>query len=328
MNFRENENLANEISAKISASENVLLIAHRNPDGDTIGAAAAFFKFLNRAGKKVKIFCVDDFSDDFEFLSDAAEWKNSDFVDANFAPCDFDLIIALDCGADYMTGLHERFPEIFDGNFPLLNIDHHPSNDFFGRWNLIDPTAAAACVILTEFFDFQKIEICPAMATALLCGVATDTGSFQHSNTNARVLRIAARLVRRGGDLSQISRNIFRRHKIEKLKLWGRVLRRAQKNSENFIVSRVNEKDFLATGTTTADLSGVIDFLNSVPNSKFSLLITDAGGKVKASFRTLRDDVDVAALAEKFGGGGHKKAAGFTVPGKLQREVKWKIVRD
>jgi len=183
-------------------------------------------------------------------------------------------------------------------------------------------------VILTEFFDFQKIEICPAMATALLCGVATDTGSFQHSNTNARVLRIAARLVRRGGDLSQISRNIFRRHKIEKLKLWGRVLRRAQKNSENFIVSRVNEKDFLATGTTTADLSGVIDFLNSVPNSKFSLLITDAGGKVKASFRTLRDDVDVAALAEKFGGGGHKKAAGFTVPGKLQREVKWKIVRD
>lgn len=317
--------VANGIKSALDEANSILIIAHKNPDGDTLGACLAFYQILREKEKNVVVFCKDNIPSEYLFLPFVDEIK-SDFVSINID--DFDLVITLDCGADYMTGIHEKIPKIFGGKFNLINIDHHPSSDGFGKWNLVDDTASSTTLIIAELFQYLEMSISYNVATCLLCGIFTDTGSFQHSNTDSRSLRQAAFLMKRGAALHKISKNVFKTHQLEKLKLWGRVLSRAHKGDDGVTISHVSDQDFIDTHTNASDLSGVVDYLNSVPNSRFSLLLTENDGKVKASFRTLRDDIDVAKIAGYFGGGGHKKAAGFTLPGKLVKEVRWKVVGE
>ena len=270
----------------------------------------------------MEIYCTDPPPEDMFFL------PNSESIIHNFSIDDFDLVISVDCGADYMTALTDIYPQLFGGKFPLINVDHHPSNDNFGKWNLVDTSSASTTQILTELFQFLDIEISYKMATALLTGIYTDTGSFQHSNTTPRELKNAAFLQKKGASIHKITKNIFHTNKISTLKLWGRVLDRAYKDEEGITISHVSDLDFIETGADISDLSGVINYLNSVPDAKFSMLLTEKDGKVKGSFRTMRDDVDLAKIASSFGGGGHVKAAGFTMPGKLKKEVRWKIVQE
>ncbi len=319
MNFQKNILAINKV---ILEAKSILLITHKNPDGDTMGSGLAFYDLFLKIGKKAKVFCVDQFPEDFYFL------PNFENVIHDIDLKDFDLAISVDCAADYMTGITDKFPDLFNKNFPLVNIDHHPSNKNFGTWNLVDTKAASTTLILTEMFQFLSIPVTYKMATCLMCGLYTDTGSFQHSNADSRALRGAAFLAKCGAAIDKISKNIFRTRKLEVLKLWGRVLSRIYQNEDKITISNVMENDLTDTNTNASDLSGVIDYINSVPNSKFSLLLSENKGKVKASFRTMREDVDVAKIAGSFGGGGHRKAAGFTVPGKLQKDVKWRIVKS
>ena len=308
-----------QFKKSVAKAEKILLVAHKNPDGDTIGSATALFEIFQSFGKKCQIFCIDDFPADFGFL------PHTENILRDFQVCDFDLVVTVDCGALHMTGI-ENF--LSSCKTPILNIDHHASNESFGTFNLVDSGAASATLLIAELLRFLQVKISPTVATCLLCGICTDTGSFRHSNTDPRVLRAAGFLMRCGADLQSISKNIFRTHSLGKLKLWGRVLSRAEKNSQGFVVSSVFQRDLQETGSNSAELSGVIDFLNSVPDSDFSLLLTENEGKVKASFRTMKQEVDVAVLASRFGGGGHKKAAGFSTPGRLVKEVRWKIVQE
>jgi phosphoesterase RecJ-like protein len=303
-------------------SKRALIITHKNPDGDTMGSALAIYDLLHSLNKEATVFCVDPFPESFYFLS------RFESVVHEFDINDFDIALTLDCGADYMTGITNTHPELFNGRFPLINIDHHKSNDDFGTWNIVDTSAASTTLIIAEALEFLDYKISHRMATCLMCGLFTDTGSFQHSNTTPRELRMAAHLMRKGASIHQIRNNIFKNNKISTMKLWGRVLSRAYKDSGGITISNVSDDDFRETGSNATELSGVVDFLNSVPDSKFSLLLTENNGKVKGSFRTMRDDVDVANIAGQFGGGGHKKAAGFTLPGKLEKEVRWKVVQE
>src|SRR5205085_12334070 len=113
--------------------------------------------------------------------------------------------------------------------------------------------------------------------------------------------------------------------KLSTLRLWGRVLEKISLTDEGGAISAVTEGDFRATGADYSELTGAIDYVNAVPGMRFSLILSERDGKVKGSLRTLRDDVDVSKMAEKFSGGGHKKAAGFAVPGKLTSEVRWRV---
>jgi len=160
-----------------------------------------------------------------------------------------------------------------------------------------------------------------------LTGIYNDTGSLMHSNTSLEVFEICARLMECGGNVTQISKHMFQSTPVSTLRLWGRVLENARVNDEGVTVSIVTWKDFDDCGAGPDSVSGIIDLLNSVPDSKYTCLLNeDQNGKVKGSFRTQRDDVDVAELAAQFGGGGHKKAAGFTMPGRIHQELHWKIV--
>ena len=130
-----------------------------------------------------------------------------------------------------------------------------------------------------------------------------------------------------GGRINLIAKNLFKTTSVQTLKTWGKVLERLTLNDEGVVVSVITEKDFREIGSRSDDLSGVVDFMNAVPGSKFTVLINeDEKGNVKGSFRTRRDDVDLAKLAESFGGGGHKKAAGFSMPGRIHQEIRWKVL--
>ncbi len=305
----------------IEKSQKILSISHKRPDGDTLGASCGLYLALQQWGKQVDMACIDEIPDRFNFLTD----MNKVIHEFDFR--DYDLIIVSDAGASYMTRYHEVYPDIFKGEVPVINFDHHSSNDNFGTINIVDAGCPATTVLLYRVFENWKINITPAIATALLCGIYNDTGSLMHSNTTIEVFEMSGKLMEKGGKLNTVAKKLFRTTPISTLKLWGRVLENAHVNEEGVTVSVVTWKDFLECGAGQDEISGVVDFLNSVPGSKFTVLLNeDAYGNIKGSFRTQRDDVDVAALAAQFGGGGHRKAAGFTMPGRLHKEVHWKIV--
>lgn len=307
--------------ALIKKSENILVIAHRRPDGDTLGACIAFRKMLLEYGKNVTMACIDDIPDRYKYLPDIKYFVK----DFNFR--DYDLLIVCDAGASYMTGYHDIYPDIFKGEVPVINIDHHASNDNFGTVNIVDSNSASTTMILYNFLKFVNFKISPQTATALITGLYNDTGSFMHQNTTSDVLKIAGDLMNCGGRVVDVSKSLFKTTPITTLKLWGRVLSNLRINKEGVAMSVITKKDFKDCNAEYDELSGAVDFINCVPDSKFTVLLhEDDKGNVKGSFRTRNDDVDLDEIASKFGGGGHRKAAGFTLPGKLEKEIKWKIV--
>lgn len=305
----------------IDKANKVLCIAHKRPDGDALGATIAWHLALRKMEKETTMACIDEIPEKFSFLPEITKFvKDFDFRE-------YDLIIVSDAGAHYMTRYHEIYPDIFKGEVPVINIDHHHSNDNFGICNIVDPASASTTVIQFKLFEFCGIPITPRMATAMLCGIYNDTGSLMHSNTNLEVFEISARLMELGGKVHIIAKNLFRTMPVSTLKLWGRVLENARINDEGVTISVVTWRDFEECGAEPDEISGVIDFMNSVPGAKYACLLNeDKNGKIKGSFRTQRDDIDLSELASKFGGGGHKKAAGFILSGRLHREIHWKIV--
>ncbi|MEI7510690.1 MAG: DHH family phosphoesterase [Candidatus Peregrinibacteria bacterium] len=312
------EGIAAAYQALYSA-QNILLVSHQKPDGDTSGSAIAMAEILELAGKKVTLFCKDPLPEEFQFLPKASEYVHE------FRTSDYDMAMVFDAGSYKMIGIHEEKPEFFTGGIPLWNIDHHLSNEQYGTWNTVATDCASTTIVVAKILRMLRWKITPKVATPLLMGLYTDTGSLMHSNATADTHKEASHLLAAGADLRTIVQCIFRTKTVGKLKLWGRILSRATLGEDLVTTSFVRERDFRETGGNMDDLTGVVDYLNAVPGAKLSLLLTERGDKVKGSLRTLAEEIDVNEMAGVFGGGGHKKAAGFTVPGKLHLETRWRI---
>jgi len=318
-----NEEIVKKMNEKVMNAENILVISHRRPDADTLGSGIALKIWLESLGKNVVNACVDRPSKVFSFL------PMVEFFVREFNVDDFDLIIIVDCGASYMTDFHLKYDNLFSNTSKIINIDHHSSNDMFGEINIVDVKAASATVIIYRIFKLLNVYISEDMATALLAGIYGDTGSFMHSNTSEEVYSIASDLMQSGARISDIIKPLFKSNTVKTLKLWGSVLENVQITGDNVVLSVVDEGDYRAANAGPDDLSGVIDYLNMVPNSKFAVLINeDRKGNVKGSFRTRNDEVDLSQIAAVFGGGGHPKASGFMMKGKLESEVRYKIVSE
>jgi phosphoesterase RecJ-like protein len=305
----------------IKKSNKILCISHKRPDGDTLGSSNALYHVMRDMGKDVQMACVDDVPERYFFLPEIRKTvKEFNFLD-------YDLIFVSDAGASYMTKYKEIYPEIFSGKVQVINLDHHSSNDDFGTLNIVDINSASTTILIYKLLTFLGIRISPNVATALLCGIYNDTGSLMHGNTNLEVFDITGKIVELGGKANIVAKNLFKITPVSTMKVWGKVLERATINEEGVVVSVLTQNDLTEANAKSEDITGIVDFLNSVPGSKFTVLLNeDEKGNVKGSFRTRRDDVDLAELAGKFGGGGHKKAAGFTMPGRIHQEVKWRVL--
>lgn len=304
----------------IRDARKVLCISHKRPDGDTLGASNALYHVLREMGKDVQMACVDDVPETYYFMSEIRKTiKEFNFLD-------YDLIFVSDAGASYMTRYLEIYPEIFSGKVPVINLDHHASNDNFGTLNIVDLNSASTTILIYKLLTFLGLKIPPAAATAMLTGIYNDTGSLMHGNTTLEVFEVTGKLLELGGRANLVAKNLFKTTPVRTMKVWGKAMERMTINEDGVVVTVLTQEDLKELEAKSEDISGVVDYINAVPGSKFTVLLNeDEKGNVKGSFRTRRDDVDLAELAGKFGGGGHKKAAGFTMPGRIHQEIRWKV---
>lgn len=295
------------------------IISHRGPDADAVGANLAIKLALEPLGKKVTSLCIDPVPPNCQFMPQSRNFQQE------FNYEDFDLYIIVDCGAHYMTKYHDKKPELLSKKIPIINIDHHASNDDFGTVNLVQRDAASTTFMLWHFFKDWQFTITPHIATCLMAGLYFDTGSFQHDNTNAEVLRCASDLTEHQANIPLISYNLFKQTNIPKLKLWGRVLSRTKINSKQIASSIITEQDLRDTGANSKDSEGLIDYITAARGNKFAILLKeDNQGGIKGSLRT-QTEIDVSKIAGIFGGGGHRKASGFRIPGRLKPEIEWLV---
>jgi len=313
------ELLVEQIKQKIIAAERILLIAHKNPDGDTIGAALGFYWYLTGLAKKADVGCYNPAADALQFLPGMEQ------VIHEFDDSQYDLIISFDSADPKLTGFDKSHPEIYSRKERHINIDHHPSNLMYAGINLVQTNCASTTQVLYYLFQSFKAIITREIATCFLTGLYTDTGSFMHQNTTADTLRVGSALLAHGADVASISKHIFSTKPVNQLRLWGRILTRAKRTNDDVIVSAIRHADLEELGANKDHLSGAIEFLKYVPGIRYAKILSEEeGGHVKGSLRTIRDDVDVSAIAAEYGGGGHVKAAGFSIPGTLEHKtVKW-----
>lgn len=302
-----------ETKKLLGAAKKIIIISHRGPDGDTVGANLALRRALKTQwNKEVISACVDAPPKNCDFLPEVDEYVR-DF-DQSWA----DLIIVVDAGASYMTKFHESKPALFSGKPHVINIDHHASNDRYGQTNLVEDSAASTTQIIYRILNFCGLKIDRHIATCLLNGLYYDTGSFMHSNTTPGTLEIANALLWKGADFKTIARKQFHTMPVNQLRLYGKVFEKIHVNSKRMSIAALTAEDFDQTNSSPEDATGAIDYLNSVADSDFCcFLYENRKGILKGSFRSRNSNVDLSEVAGVFGGGGHKKAAGFAMPGRL-----------
>jgi len=315
----------NRIIYHLRKYKNFLIIGHKKPDGDAVGSMLALHLALKSVGKNTILACDDHLSERFNFLPDADKIKLLEDVVKIID--NIDLVITLDSGVYQLTGLDTHFSK---KELPMiLNIDHHQDNPHYGQINLVEADKSSTCEIIYHIIKAINVEIDDKIATCILNGIFLDTDSFKNPNTSTDTLKITSNLLSRGANLKEITKSNLKDKSLSALKLWGITLARLRKNSKLGIISTVvTRSDLENCNASYEDLEGVANFLNSIPEAKASLVLSERDkNEIKGSFRTLHDEVDVSKLAALFGGGGHKKAAGFTIPGQLQKDKNhWKII--
>jgi len=318
------------IYRQIQNANNILVVSHYDPDGDALGSALAISLFLDKFQKNHTVFNKTVPAKYFDYLPRIEQiitprpGSGQAEIPLNLEL--FDLIIALDCGDIDRTGIVELLNA--HDHYQLVNIDHHISNNNYGHHNLVMPQSSSTSEIIYNFLQYHSQEIDKDIATCLLTGIITDTMNFTNSGTTNDSLKIASELLKKGARITQVTDAIIRNKKINALKLWGQIFDRLQLNERYGIgYTVIRQQDFSDFDIEEDSLDGMANFLNSLNNVKAILILQEKDNNViKGSFRTTRDDVDVSKLAAMFGGGGHRKAAGFRINGRLvETATGWQI---
>ncbi len=285
------------------------LTTHVNPDGDAIGSELAFYLYLKRLGKTVKIYNADPVPKKYQFLPN---WENIEDAQAalNYSP---EILIILDASS------RDRI-----GNFlnkcliPLnavVNIDHHITAEEFADYNIILPDASSTAEIIYKYIDSTEIQIDPDCALCLYTGLIFDTGCFRYSNTTPETHRIAADLIELGDFApDEVYSRIYEHVPLGKIHLLGQTLQTLELSNEGRIAwVLVNQSMLEDTNTTLDDLEGFVNQIQAIEGVEVALCLCELpDGNTKVSLRS-EGRVDVAALAAEFNGGGHERASGCRI---------------
>lgn len=297
------------------------VLGHVRPDGDALGSQLALGLSLKQLGKDVRIWNEEGMLEKYNFLPDA-----NLLTKPPTEPEDVDVAIALDTAIQNRLGT--TLPAIRSAKL-WINIDHHPSNPGYGDLVYIDSKAPATGQILFELIKSEKLPLDSAIAQNLYVAISTDTGSFQYPNTTARTFEIAAELVQAGVDVGRVSQLIYEnypRRRVELLRdLLGTMRFEANGRVASFSLSLATAKKL---GALPEDNEGLIDHLRAISGVIVAVFFEELpDGKVRVSMRSKNEKVNVCAICEKFGGGGHVLAAGARVRGTLA-EVEKKILEE
>ena len=308
-----------EVLTELRSRERFLLTAHEGPDGDALGSLLGMHHLLGQLGKdSVMFMAAKEFPLPVEYrflpLEEVFHEPPADMADR--------AVIFLDCGNI------DRMPVDFlsDGDNFRINIDHHHDNTRFGDVNLVEIGASSTAEIVYDLALALGAEITPEIASALYVGLITDTGKFMYENTNARTHRIAAELIEAGVAVDETYRRLYEHVPIEKLRLLSRALEGIRRYcGDRLIVSYITASDYEASNAGEEMTEGIIDHLRSIEGTKVAALIRDQGDRGRAarkvSLRSSGGEMDVSAMARAHGGGGHKRAAGFSTDLELEELV-------
>ena len=298
---------------RIAAARTVLAVSHENPDADTLGASLAIATIVQAHGGRTTLVCQDPPPGLYGFMPGIDAFRTDPDPEL-----DYDLLVVSDCGTlDRVGDVGRRHAELFSGLARVV-IDHHVSNDASGHGDWIDPVSAATCEMVALLAVRLGVPLTTGegtLATALMSGIVMDTATFAHPNATPRTLAVSAALVQAGAPLSEISRRLYRSKPDAQLRLFGRVLDRLESADDGRVVwSTLVDDDLATTGAARAHSEGIIDLLSQAERAEVAILFKDHGAETRISVRTKPGGVDATVLTGLFGGGGHARAAGATVP--------------
>jgi phosphoesterase RecJ-like protein len=296
----------------IKESHNVLMVSHKDADGDTLGSALAMAGVVATMGKSVAVRVPPPVPQLYSFLP-GFELINQE---EGSPP---DLVLVMDASnLDRLSDTLGELPE----TTRVVNIDHHVSNTMFGNVNLVVSGASSTAEVTFDLFKEWGVEISPAAASNLYCGVFTDTGGYRHENTTYKALAMGAELVSLGADAAGIAMRVYKNRKISSIKLSALVMATVGFDCDDRLVhGYVTQAMLDKAGAQLDEADGMIDMLNSVDGLELALFFKEmAAGVTKASIRS-RGQANANALATQFGGGGHERAAGVEVDLPLEQAM-------
>jgi phosphoesterase RecJ-like protein len=295
-----------EVLREIERRKSFVITSHARPDGDAVGSALAFSQILRSMGKNAEIVLKDPVPMIYQPLPFADSVIHAHAINGKY-----EAAVVLECDSVQRTrleGLERQF---------LINIDHHLSGQPFAHVNWIDPTACATAELIYQLARTAKIEITPAIATCLYTAVLTDTGSFCYAGTNVRTFALAQELVRCGASPVQIAQGVYFSNPISKMRLLGVALCNLHREGElawMFVTRDETER----CGALEEDAEGLVNYALAISGVQLAAFFRELpDGRFRVSLRS-KGAVNVSAIAQAFGGGGHECASGFSIDGPLQ----------
>lgn len=292
----------NEAAEILLSQDNILILTHKSPDGDTIGSGYALCMGLRQLGKKANVVCSDEFS------------KKYDYIIENVPPQDFDVkfIVSTDIADTQLLG--DKL-SVYADKINLC-IDHHGSNTDFAEKSYVEPSAAATAQIIKKLLELMNVNIDKNIANAVFTGICTDTGCFRYTNVTPETHRIAADMIECGAESGTINRIMFDTKSRARIEVERMVLDTMEffADGQGALVC-LTQKMLDDTGANDGDTEGIAAIPRQIEGVKVGITMREKeNGVYKFSVRT-SDDIDASAICANFGGGGHRAAAGCVIDG-------------
>lgn len=309
----------NQLAQKLIQAQRILLFPHVNMDGDTFGSCVALCLALRNQGKECQILAEEEPPAYLSFL-------DGDYtVTGPGSMTEPDLCIALDCSdAGRLAGRRDAFV----AGKETWSLDHHVTNQYFAQNNIVKTEAAATAEIVYELIRLLPIQLSKEIAEAIYTAIATDTGSFQYSNTTSKTHLIAAELFEVGIDHNQISIQVYQNARYEKFLIASLIYGTMERICDGKVaLASVTQEMLRQTGASMEETEGIIESLRSIQGVEVAIFLKEYEKKmIKVSLRS-KSYADVAVISAAYGGGGHVRAAGFSIDKPLQ-EVKELILLE
>lgn len=301
------------VLSAIKKNQRFIIAAHHNPDADAIASCLAVAVFLKKIGKDVLVVNEDPVPDWLTFLPSSKLFKKA----ADIKPRAYDAAIVLDCGDIQRIG---GVANLLVKDKPLVNIDHHVTNTLFGSVNCIMGVASSTCEIVFELIRAAKVPLSKELAVLLYAGIMTDTGSFRYENTSPRTHAIAAELMAFGINAAVMEHKLYVGIPVQDMKRFTEVIHGARLYMNDSVFCLMLKDKVVKSFSPSFDLKErLFGFLRAIDGIKVVVLLTEVSPQETRVNLRSPGDFDVAKLALKFDGGGHRKAAGAKVYGDLNK---------
>ena len=310
----------NKIVSVLDISKEIAILPHISADGDALGSSLALALVLSKMGKNVKVILEEEIPQVYNFLPGKHMTEVYGVKGKRY-----ETVVALDTGD---TGRLGNRLEIFEGASVTINIDHHYTNSEFAFHNYVSTDSSAVGEIIFQLVRIMGVNPDQDISTCLYVAISTDTGGFRYSNTTSLTHQTAAELIKNGINVAEISQQLFDSTSLEKVRLLGTAIQALEllENGKAVFISLTNDM-IRQTGAKEEECDGIVNVGRNIRGVKVAAMLRQwDNDEIKVNLRS-SSDIDVSAIASRYGGGGHKKASGYITKGSLDTAKK-KLLDD